>query len=92
MLVFGGNVLANIELLYIIYYFHLCQWVINEILQWFLCTHDPYSFWIVTAEMEIVYFALCSDGMSLSDYKTVLNNKNKFFKKQLGNENFNTIS
>lgn len=89
-MVFGRNVLSDIELLYIIY-FHLCQWVINEIVKWFLCTHDPYSFWIVTAEMEIVYFALRSDGMSLSDYKATLNNKNTFLETQLGNENYNTI-
>lgn len=36
------------------------------------------SLWIVTAEMEIVYFVLRSDGMQLSDYIAVLNNKNKF--------------
>lgn len=89
-MVFGRTVLSNIELLYIIY-FHLCLWVINEIVKWILCTHDPYSFWIVTAEMEIVYFALRSDGMLLSDYKAVLNNKNTFLETQLGNENYYTI-
>lgn len=34
------------------------------------------SFWIVTAEMKIVYL----NGMPLSDYITVLKNKNKFEK------------